>query len=153
MKYEAITHREYRIVGPDGLRTSIFMSLHRLLGLWADDPERLAVAVYAYTWCGWAMAGFEVESSFNEIHYPLVGQERMTQEEGWERVNGSLRGRREDLLRERAKGLLMALEVTSPGFEFERIHGIQIEAAVIDCRKLQVDERLAKLREMEDIHA
>lgn len=166
MKPEEIPWRGYRVRGADEsvvrgeerLQTQIFMTLRRLLGLWADDRDRLAVAVYAFCWLGYNPVGEEVASAWNEVSFRRYCEEHpgsfdvhskaphMDDSEGWERVEAALRGRRERDLRNRAKGLLFALEVTAPGHEFSVLHEIQVEAAVIECRKLLIEERIAKLR-------
>lgn len=165
MKAETIPWRGYRIKsGDERLKTEVFMTLRHLLGRWADDYDRLAVAVYAFCWLGYNPVGDEVASACNEISFRKYCDEHpdswdahskapyMTDSEGWGRVEVALRGKQERDLRNRAKGLLYALEVTAPGHEFAVLHKIQVEAAVIECRNLPIEERIAKLRSMEESH-
>lgn len=169
MKIEHIPWRGYRVRGGDPttehrgerLQTEVYMALRQLLGLWADDPDRLAVAVYAYCWLGYNPVGEGVASAVNEISYrehldkspwPHFNPPHMDDSEGWDRAEAALRGKQHYDLRNRAKGLLYALEITAPGHEFAKLHEIQVDAAVIECRRLPIEERIAQLRAREETH-
>lgn len=157
MRVELIPQGGYRWrEKQDDVRTDVFCALGRLLGQWVDDPDRLAVAVYAYVWAGWTDPAFELESALGQRFYDYERWPRWHHGERdpralllpdcWELIRSVMRGRHERVLRLRAEGLLLALEATAGAFEFERLHSAQVDSAVIECRELGVEERLDKLR-------
>lgn len=75
-------------------RVEVHQALCRLLRLWKDDPDRLAVAARAWYLAGYAdpWAGYEVGP------------------DGQERIDRALYRRNRRVLRHRAEGLLLALE-------------------------------------------
>jgi hypothetical protein len=113
-----------------------YWQLRLLIQAWRDDPERLAVAACAYEdVLGYASAANELQDIGIQEALALVDRAR--------------RGRHRAKLRARAEGLVLALEELAYGAEFARLHRARVESAVIECRELSMEERLAKLRAME----
>lgn len=114
--------------------TEVHIALCRLLSLWGDDPDKLAVAARAWLLAGYAeqWAGYEVDAV-----------------DGHERIAKALYRRNRRVLRNRAEGLLLALEAEAADANRARLHDVQERAAVIECRRLPLEERIARLRELE----
>jgi hypothetical protein len=114
------------------------MALCRLLREWRDDPERLAVATEAWTLAGYAPQ-WRAGEAFPERAYD--------DPEAWEVIRRARHRRHRRLLRAKARGLLMTLDAVAAEVERMRLHDAQVESAVIECRRLELDERIAKLTE------
>lgn len=113
-------------------------ALCRLLRRWCDDPDRLAVALAA-----WSLAGYNPAFAVDEVAMTHGDTQAGW---AWDRCDAALFRRERRLLRARAEGLLLALSETGAGFEFERLHAAQVEAHVRECREVDMPERLARLR-------
>jgi ribosomal protein L25 (general stress protein Ctc) len=111
-------------------KVEVFSALSRLLHEWRDDPDRLAVASEAWRMAGYT-PGWEADEARVALDVVIAARHR--------------KNRR--LLRHRARGLLLALEATARDANRALLHDVQVDAAVIECRHLPLDERLAKLRE------
>jgi hypothetical protein len=119
----------------DAHRTDVFMALGSLMSEWRDDPDRLAVAVAAYRLSGYGMEAYEVGRGLSDADAQAL-------------IQAAMYRRNKRLLEHRARGLLMALDALGPRAMRDRLHEQQVESAVIECRVLPIDERIAKLREM-----
>jgi hypothetical protein len=121
----------------------VFVVLGRLLAEWRDDPERLAVAVYAYeNVLGYCYAGDEIE--YGHPNAPMIPRE-----EARRLRDQALYRRNRRVLRARAEGLVLALQSLAEAADAWRLHETQVESAVIECRQLSIEERLERLRAKE----
>lgn len=118
------------------LDVKVFMALGSLIKQWKLDPEKLAVAAYAY----------ENVLGYNAAAMEIYG---CKYEEACELVHNALHRRNRKILRARAEGLVLALRETAEAAEAWKLHQVQVDVAVIECRQLPIEERLAKLRERE----
>lgn len=145
MRYEGV--RSITKLVPDDdteLSTAVYSELGRLLSSWREDPDRLGVAVTAYEGLGYHMADFWLS------HGPEYPSEAWGQDGCIEAVCASLRGRPKRLLKAQARGLVMCLVATAQDSRRARLHDVQVQSAVIECRILPTNERAAKLRALDD---
>src|ERR1700723_1105328 len=106
----------HRLIDKDR-ETDVFCALCRLIRMWRDDPDKLAVAVTAYELGGWYQASYQIfDFSDDEAH---------------DIIKRALRNRHKTRLHHLAEGMLMALNTTAEAFRFQELHGIQVDAAVI----------------------
>lgn len=119
------------------IRTAVFLALGRLLKEWRDDPERLAVACAAWEEGGWSAQWLVCEAFPERAHDDA---------EAWEIIDRARYRKNKRLLGHRAQGLLFALEALAVDANRALLHDMQIESAVIECRRLPIDERVKKLR-------
>lgn len=143
MRLEDLPHGGYR-VAPAELDATVAAALRQLTGAWALDPARLAVACYAQCWRGQAAhwLGEDVaEALRHDGRRPGT-----TYEEGHDVVRRALARRREAHLRDRARGLLLALEATAPAYERDRVHAVQVSVGVRECRPATPAERALRSR-------
>lgn len=112
---------------------AVFTAVGELIREWKDDPERLAVAAYAYERVlGYASAASEIRGGSHD--------------DALRRVDRALRGRNRKLLRARAEGLVMAVQALAEDANAWDLHQRQHTACVIECRELPIDERVERLR-------
>lgn len=137
--------RAYKMVR-QAARTDVFMALRRVMAAWREDPERLAVAVTAYEMLGYNMAAFEIEYPDRHGHGRTSPDQIWSHDRAIEVVHSALHRRNRRVLRARAYGLLMALDELAVDAEFARLHRVQADSAVIECRVLSIDERIERLR-------
>lgn len=134
--------RFHRLVSRDD-SVYVFMLLRKLLPLWREDPDKLAVAITAYELLGYSPAAEEIrdgelpDGSFVEP---------WSRERAQEAYQGALRGRHRRTLRARAYGLVMGLVELAPAAERDRLHKVRVECHVIECRVLSTEERGERLR-------
>lgn len=112
----------------------VFVVLGRLINEWADDPDLLAVAAWAY----------ECVLGYNDAAVEIRG---LRHDEAQEVVRRAVYRRNRKTLQHRAEGLVLALRAVAGDAQFAHLHRVRLGAAVIECRELTIDERVAKLRE------
>jgi hypothetical protein len=121
----------------DPAQTDVFMIVRRLINEWADDSDMLAVVAWAYERVlGYDCAAFEIR------------REGLRHDDALDLVNRALYRRNRRTLQHRAEGLVLALRSVASDVEAARLHRVRLDVAVIECRELSIEERLAKLREM-----
>jgi hypothetical protein len=137
-----IRAREGRALNPSKRDVDVFQAMRRILVRWRDDPEKLAIAVVAYEdVLGYNCAAWEVGG--------WSGTTALSDTEASVRVRHALYRRNRRTLRHRAEGLVLALQEVAEDAEAWRLHGARLESCVIECRELEIDERLEALRARE----
>lgn len=130
----------------EGLKVDIFTELDRMIGEVRDDPDRLSTALAAWCRLGYPPGNWD------------VGLERQVNGQSWDRefarqkAADALRGRPRKVLTARADGLILGLICLATEARAHRAHEVRVESAVIECRVLSIDERIAKLRSMDQDH-
>lgn len=125
--------------------TQVFTALCHLTSVWRDDPERLAMALAAGSLFGFPAENFSMDVAKGD---PRLEQ-WLTQDQALELMEKALFRKNAKVLRAKAYGLLMVLVEFAPAVERDRLHAVQVESCVIECRALPVEERLAMLRQLD----
>lgn len=126
----------------DDIAVDVFMQTRRLLVQWREDPERLAAACACY-----ALQGYSDQSLLWDVASgdPDLGAKSITDDEALIFITVCLRRRNPRLLRARAEGLLMGLEALAQDASDAQRHDARVQSCIIECRQLELTERLAKL--------
>ena len=128
MSYEVLPHKHTRRGPPRPPRedasaqhdshVSTHGALCSLLKLWRDDPDKLGVACAA-----WTLAGYAACWLADEIQYgpDWPNDAVLSREEAGARIEAALHRRHRTRLRQRAEGVLLALDEFSQAIEADRI--------------------------------
>lgn len=127
-------------------KVSLFCEVSRLLSLWRDDPERLAVMMGVWTLMGCSAhnAAYDVGTSgaYGDGH---EGTPPLTDDQARALIERALHRRNARVLRNRAEGALMVLEELAQIAEAYRKHQLQVGIGVRTCRLYEPGERLAEV--------
>lgn len=131
----------------DGGRVPIYTTLERLLVEWRDDPEKLATAAVAMSLYGHPASSIIYSAASSYERRPGEGWiQTITEDEARDRLQQAFFRKNRRRLLHRGEGLLWALESLAADADATRLHRVQVDACVIDCRQLPTEERIAKLR-------
>lgn len=124
--------------------TSVFCEIQKLLKLWRHDPDRLALALAI-----WSLAGYPGRNAVDDVSGGdlELGIKSIPRDDAWRLCEEALHRRNKNRLRQRAEGALIVLEEIAQMSEAMRLHDLQQDVAIIECRVLTSEERLAKLLE------
>lgn len=137
---------------PRRLNTDVFCGIERVIWESRDDPFSLGVALAAWCRLGYPPGNW-VHALGSRPNWTAKAGEQWSDDRCHEAAEAALKGRRRRDLTARADGLIVGLIVLAKDAARARLHAVQVDSAVIECRLLTVEERVARLRNMEAARA
>lgn len=132
----------------DEVSTEIMQCLEGLALKYREDPEKLSTVLAAFARMGFPPMNWDMGMAYGGAFFDpgIESVESWSAEKCLAVGQAAMRGRRRVVLTARADGLLTGLEAYAKAILTERLHRVRLDAHIIDCRELSINERIERLR-------